>query len=78
MTDRFAATGCEEPVCGCAPEFFRDQLETLLHALSKKSARELRALVHALDATILRRAEVLSASSPDAAWWRGQLHASRV
>ncbi|MDX2708150.1 hypothetical protein PV350_35690 [Streptomyces sp. PA03-6a] len=48
-------------------------LEAVLHALPGKSARELRALVRALDEKILARAKVIPADSPDAPWWRGQL-----
>ncbi|MFE1315439.1 MULTISPECIES: hypothetical protein [unclassified Streptomyces] len=45
----------------------------MLHALPKKSARELRALVRALDEKILARAKVIPAESLDVPWWRGQL-----
>ncbi|UXY28821.1 hypothetical protein [Streptomyces sp. HUAS TT20] len=45
----------------------------MLHALPRKSARELRALVWALDKKILARAEVIPADSLDVPWWRGQL-----
>ncbi|MFD3836862.1 hypothetical protein ACFWWC_11445 [Streptomyces sp. NPDC058642] len=42
----------------------------MLHALPTGSARELRALLHDLDAVILRRARVLPYSSPDVPWWK--------
>ncbi|MFF8368945.1 hypothetical protein ACF05W_08910 [Streptomyces lydicus] len=44
----------------------------MLHALPKKSARELRALVRALDGKILTRAKVIPADIPEAPWWLGQ------
>ncbi|MFG2476520.1 hypothetical protein [Streptomyces fagopyri] len=43
----------------------------MLHALPRKSARELRALVRALDEKILTRARTIPADSLDAPWWRG-------
>ncbi|MFF4786285.1 hypothetical protein ACFY3E_33800 [Streptomyces griseorubiginosus] len=49
---------------------FRGHLETVLHALPRKSARELRSLVRPLDRKILARAKALPAHSPDAPWWR--------
>ncbi|MER8068308.1 hypothetical protein ABTZ59_08430 [Streptomyces sp. NPDC094034] len=45
----------------------------MLHALPRKSARELRALVWTLDKKILARTEVIPADSLDVPWWRGQL-----
>ncbi|MEV0468700.1 hypothetical protein [Streptomyces prunicolor] len=45
----------------------------MLHALPRKSARELRALVRALDKKILARAKVIPADSLDVPWWRGRL-----
>ncbi|MFG2756724.1 hypothetical protein [Streptomyces wuyuanensis] len=45
----------------------------MLHALPRKSARELRALVWALDGKILARAKVIPADSLDMPWWQGQL-----
>ncbi|MFE2290949.1 hypothetical protein [Streptomyces sp. NPDC059452] len=44
----------------------------MLHALPKKSARELRALVRALDEKILARAKVIPADSLETRWWLGQ------
>ncbi|MFF4038974.1 hypothetical protein [Streptomyces sp. NPDC001816] len=41
--------------------------------MPKKSARELRAVVRALDEKILARAKVIPAESLDVPWWRGQL-----
>ncbi|MBL1118326.1 hypothetical protein JK364_39060 [Streptomyces sp. 110] len=46
-------------------------LETALHALPKKSARELRVLVLALDAKITARARIVRVDAPDSRWWRG-------
>ncbi|WP_418957926.1 hypothetical protein [Streptomyces tritici] len=62
--------------CGvreCCPEPAdeRDLLELALCALPKKSARELRALVHALDARIVRRPDAHPYGDPPAHWWRG-------
>ncbi|MGD6761840.1 hypothetical protein ACOKM5_23185 [Streptomyces sp. BH097] len=45
----------------------------MLQTLPKKSARELRALVRALDTKILARAKVIPAESLDGPWWRGRL-----
>ncbi|WP_406835398.1 hypothetical protein ACICHK_02445 [Streptomyces sp. AHU1] len=45
----------------------------MLHSLPRKSARELRALVRALDGKILARAKVIPADSLDVPWWRGRL-----
>ncbi|WP_327717858.1 hypothetical protein OG381_22385 [Streptomyces sp. NBC_00490] len=56
--------------CGCDPGYYRDHLEQVLHALPTRSARELRALLHELDAVILRRVRVLPCSSPDVPWWK--------
>ncbi|MEV6398871.1 hypothetical protein AB0M39_29495 [Streptomyces sp. NPDC051907] len=69
----FTATRCGIPECGCDPGYFRDHLEEVLHALSKKSARELRTLVWALDARILARAKTIRADAPDVVWWPDQL-----
>ncbi|MFF4843933.1 hypothetical protein [Streptomyces collinus] len=73
IADPFTSTRCGIPECGCDPGYFRDHLEEVLHALPRKSARELRALVWALDSKILERAEVVSADSPGLPWWRDQL-----
>lgn len=67
------STRCSVPECGCDPAFHRDHLEEVLHALRKKSARELRRLVWALDDTIVSRARVVRAGSRDTPWWRDQL-----
>lgn len=72
-TDLFASASCGIPECGCDPGSSRDHLEEIIHALPKKSAREMRQLVRALDRKILRRAVVIRADSPDAPWWRDQL-----
>ncbi|MEH0420325.1 hypothetical protein [Streptomyces sp. B21-083] len=58
--------------CECRPGLSRDHLEEVLHALPRKSARELRTLVRSLDRTILDRAKVLRADAPDVVWWRGK------
>ncbi|MER6184692.1 hypothetical protein [Streptomyces sp. NPDC001652] len=56
------------------PGYHRDHLEQVLHALPTRSARELRALLHDLDAVILRRARVLPYSSPGVSWWKWFTH----
>lgn len=66
-------TRCGIRECGCDPSLYRDHLEEVLHALPKKSARELRQLVWALDSKILARAKVIHSDSPHARWWPGQL-----
>ncbi|MFM9691884.1 hypothetical protein [Streptomyces europaeiscabiei] len=66
------AQRCGIPGC-CDPGYFRDHLEAVLHALPRKSARELRALVRALDDKILARAKVIQVGSVDEPWWRDQL-----
>lgn len=50
---------CGIPECGCDPGYARDHLEQVL-----------RALLHGLDAVILRRARVLPYSSPGVPWWK--------
>ncbi|MFF7279501.1 hypothetical protein [Streptomyces griseorubiginosus] len=59
--------------CGCYGVDFRGHLETVLHALPKRSARELRTFVRALDSKILTRAKAIPADSLDVPWWRGQV-----
>lgn len=73
LTEPFPPQACGIPGCGCQPGYFRDHLEDVLHALPRKSARELRKLVRSLDRTILDRAKVIRADCPDEPWWRGQL-----
>jgi hypothetical protein len=73
LANPFTAARCGIPECGCDPGLFRDHLEAVLHALPRKSARELRLLVWALDAKILTRAKVIPADSPDVLWWQGQV-----
>ncbi|WP_327696065.1 hypothetical protein [Streptomyces sp. NBC_00459] len=73
FTEPFPAEACGIPGCWCCPGYFRDHLEDVIHALPRKSARELRALVRSLDRTILDRARILRADHPDEPWWRGQL-----
>lgn len=73
LTDPFTGPDCGISECGCYGASFRDHLEVVLHALPRKSARELRALVRALDAKILARAKVIPADSLDVPWWRGQV-----
>jgi hypothetical protein len=58
--------------CGCYGGCFRGHLEAVLHALPRKSARELRALVWALDKKILARAKAIPADSLNLPWWRCQ------
>ncbi|AQW51861.1 hypothetical protein ACIQPP_14360 [Streptomyces violaceusniger] len=70
LVDGFWATRCGIYECGCDPGYFRDCLETALHALPKKSARELRVLVLALDAKITARARIIPVDAPDSPWWR--------
>ena len=72
LMDPFTAPRCGVPDC-CDPGYFRDHLETVLHLLPRKSARELRALVSALDATILTRAKVIQVDHAGVPWWRDQL-----
>ncbi|WP_105971729.1 hypothetical protein [Streptomyces geranii] len=73
FAEPFPADSCGIPECGCCPGYFRDHLEAVLHALPRKSARELRALVRELDRIILDRARILRVNHPDEPWWRGQL-----
>lgn len=61
---------CGIPECGCDPGYFRDRLEAVIHALPRKSARELRVLVWSIDARILERARIIRADAPDSLWWR--------
>lgn len=72
FADPLPSPDCGIPECGCNAGHFRGHLEAVLHALPKKSARELRALVWALDNKILTRAKVISADSLDVPWWRQQ------
>ena len=73
LVDWRVGPACGLPECGCYGAGFREQLEITLHALPRKSARELRVLVRALDEKILARAVVIRADSPDEPWWRGQI-----
>ena len=72
VADPFTGPRCGIPECGCDPGLFRDRLEAVVHALPKRSAREFRAPVQALDDKILARARVIRVSSPDVPWWRDQ------
>lgn len=72
LVDPRMGADCGLPECGCYGAGFREQLEAVLHALPRKSARELRALVRALDEKILARAKVIPADSPEAPWWLSQ------
>lgn len=63
---------CGFPECGCYGAGFREHLEAVLHALPRKSARELRTLVRALDATILTRAKGIPADSLGVPRWLGR------
>ncbi|MEU6227182.1 hypothetical protein [Streptomyces sp. NPDC047042] len=73
FAEPFPADACGIPGCGCCPGYYRDHLEAMLHALPRKSARELRTLIRELDRVILDRARILKADHPDAPWWRTQL-----
>lgn len=73
IADPFTSTRCGDPGCGCDPGYSRDHLEAIVHALPKKSARELRKAVRDLDRKILSRARVLRADSMDVPWWQDQL-----
>ncbi len=72
LTQHYPEQGCSPLACDCQPGLSRDHLEEVLHALPRKSARELRTLVRSLDRTILNRAAVIRADAPDVAWWRGK------
>ncbi|MER5447756.1 hypothetical protein ABT052_07305 [Streptomyces sp. NPDC002766] len=72
LVDPPVGVDCGIPECGCYGAGFRGQLEAVLHALPKKSARELRVLVRALDEKILSRAAVIPADSLDVPWWSGR------
>lgn len=72
IADPTTAQRCGIPGC-CDVGHFRDHLEAVLHALPKKSARELRALVTALDDEILRRAKAIQVDNLGVPWWRDQL-----
>ncbi|KOG31063.1 hypothetical protein AQJ84_17495 [Streptomyces resistomycificus] len=73
LADPSSVTRCGFYECGCDPGRSRDHLEAVLHVLPRKSAREFRALVRALDLTILTRVRVIAADSLDVPWWRDQL-----
>ena len=72
IVDPATAQRCGIPGC-CDVGYFRDHLEAVLHALPKKSARELRALVSALDDRILKRARTIQVDNLGVPWWRDQL-----
>ncbi|MDX3574650.1 hypothetical protein [Streptomyces sp. ID05-47C] len=72
IADPETANRCGIPGC-CDVGYFRDRLEAVVHALPTKSARELRALVTALDDKILGRARALRSDGPGTPWWRDQL-----
>lgn len=72
IADPVTANRCGVPGC-CDVAYFRDHLEAVLHALPAKSARELRALVSALDDKILTRAKAIQVDGPGVPWWRDQL-----
>ncbi|MFG2195740.1 hypothetical protein [Streptomyces sp. NPDC048639] len=71
LADPYVDPGCGVPECGCNGGYFRSHLEAVLQALPSKSARELRALVRALDDRILARAWIIPADPRGAPWWRG-------
>jgi hypothetical protein len=72
LVDPLVGPDCGRPECGCYGAGFRGHLEAVLHALSRKSARELRALVRPLDKKILARAKVIPADSLEVPWWLGR------
>lgn len=73
IADPVTANRCGIPGC-CDMGYFRDHLEAVLHALPKKSARELRGLVYALDDRILTRARAVQVGNLGGVpWWRDQL-----
>ncbi|MFI5884542.1 hypothetical protein [Streptomyces sp. NPDC051554] len=72
IADPVTANRCGIPGC-CDMGYFRDHLEAVLHALPTKSARELRALVSALDDKILMRAKAIQVGGLGVPWWRDQL-----
>lgn len=67
--DQLEASDCGILECGCYGVGFRSHLEVVLHALPRKSARELRALVGALDEKVLARAQAIPADGLGAPWW---------
>ena len=73
LVDSAVGPDCGILECGCYGVDFRGHLEAVLQALPRRSARELRALVWALDRKILARAKVIPADSLDVPWWLGQL-----
>ncbi|MFJ9148569.1 hypothetical protein ACIRP7_10905 [Streptomyces sp. NPDC102270] len=72
IADPATAQRCGIPGC-CDVGYFRDHLEAVLHALPKKSGRELRAVLTPLDDEILRRAKVIQVDNLGVPWWRDQL-----
>ncbi|WP_340378135.1 hypothetical protein U5640_25910 [Streptomyces sp. SS7] len=64
-----SAGNCGVPECCPQPADERDLLELAMHALPRKSARELRALVTPLDLRILEHPEVVPHSEPPPHWW---------
>ncbi|MFJ5308931.1 hypothetical protein [Streptomyces sp. NPDC088350] len=72
IADPVTANRCGIPGC-CDMGYFRDHLEAVLHALPTKSARELRALVSALDDKIIARSKNIQVDNLGAPWWRDQL-----
>lgn len=55
------------------PERCRGVLEALLHALSPRAARDLRALIEPLDERFLRRTVNDPFAPPDAPWWMSRV-----
>ncbi|MDW4916111.1 hypothetical protein [Streptomyces californicus] len=64
FTDR-----CGVPECCPEPAEDRDLLELAIHALPRKSAGELRALVHPLDLKILQRPDAMPFGPAPHRWW---------
>ncbi|MGW3337166.1 hypothetical protein ACWDCL_06765 [Streptomyces sp. NPDC001009] len=58
LVDALEKSDCGIRECGCYDVGFREHLDAVLHALPKRSAREIRAVVRPLDEKIIARAAV--------------------
>ncbi|MFE6039059.1 hypothetical protein [Streptomyces sp. NPDC056452] len=67
-----ALTGDDMYPC-CEDHCGRAVLETALHALPRRSARRLRALVEPLDAEFISRTLPDPHACPEAPWWTGRM-----
>ncbi|WP_416982659.1 hypothetical protein [Streptomyces sp. T028] len=63
------ADNCGVPECCPQPADERELLELAIHALPRKSSRELRALVTPLDLRILEHPDAVPYSDPPPRWW---------